>query len=360
VRLISPVLKHVVYPCLANSGYLRWRGSGSGLSAITYHGVLPDEYEELDPHLDGSLVTAENFRRQLRLLKSLYNVVSPDQVRDWLVDGKDFPERAVLLTCDDGLRSALTGMAPILLQENLSCLFFVLGASAEETAQTLWYEELYTLLRQAAAGNYWFGNLEIRIELGDPEPSRNQRRAVWWTLVNHLSKYEHSERLKFIEAARIQFGLNAQPHRGLSSSESHRHRFSLLNKEQLRQLADLGMGIGAHTLSHPVLSRQSSETAWREISASLNLLQEALAQPIWALAYPFGDAGSVTEREIQMAEQAGYRCAFMNVNGGFGTQFSRFAIPRVHVTRDMTLSEFEAHVSGFHRDLRSRVLGSTA
>jgi peptidoglycan/xylan/chitin deacetylase (PgdA/CDA1 family) len=120
------------------------------------------------------------------------------------------------------------------------------------------------------------------------------------------------------------------------------------------------MGIGAHTLSHPVLSRQSSETAWREISESRELLQRALARPIWALAYPFGDSVSVTERETQMAEQAGFQCAFMNIEGGFGAQFSRFAIPRVHVTHDMTLSEFEAHVSGFHRDLSARVLRSTA
>jgi hypothetical protein len=35
----------------------------------------------------------------------------------------------------------------------------------------------------------------------------------------------------------------------------------------------------------------------------------------------------------------------------------RFALPRVHVTAEMSLSEFEAHVSGFHRDFRSRLSG---
>jgi len=360
VRLVTPVLKHVLYPCLANSGYLRRRDCGDGFCAITYHGVLPEGYQVSDPHLDGSLITAEKFRRQLRLLKSLYNVVSPSQVQDWFIEGRDLPERAVLLTCDDGLRNALTTMAPILREENLSCLFFVLASSAGEEGQTLWYENLYLLVRAAQAGSYSFPTLQLNFQLADAHRNPQQRRGVWWSLVNKLSERDHCAREEFIDAAWIQLGLAAQAHVGSSESEVWRNRFSLLNLEELRQLSDLGMSIGAHTLSHPVLSRQSSRLARREISESRSLLQNALEQPVWALAYPFGDPASVTQREMRIAEQAGFQYAFMNTGGGFGAQFSRFAIPRVHVTRDMTQAEFEAHVSGFHRDFRSRVFGNTA
>jgi hypothetical protein len=47
----------------------------------------------------------------------------------------------------------------------------------------------------------------------------------------------------------------------------------------------------------------------------------------------------------------------MNVGGGFGSGVGRFAIPRVHVTADMKLAEFEAHIAGFYRNLK-RLLGS--
>jgi hypothetical protein len=59
--------------------------------------VQPDGYQVSDPQQDGSLVSAENFRSQLRLLKECYLVVSPAQVRDWIVDGKDLPALAILL-----------------------------------------------------------------------------------------------------------------------------------------------------------------------------------------------------------------------------------------------------------------------
>jgi hypothetical protein len=69
--------------------------------------------------------------------------------------------------------------------------------------------------------------------------------------------------------------------------------------------------------------------------------------PVWALAYPFGE---------DMAAQAGFTCAFLNMEGGLGADTPRFALRRVHVTADMSLAEFEAHVSGFYRALRERFM----
>jgi peptidoglycan/xylan/chitin deacetylase (PgdA/CDA1 family) len=361
VLVVSPILKRVVYPWLANSGFLRWRADGGSFSVVTYHGILPEGYQVGDPQQDGNLVSAENFRAQLRLLKECYHVVSPDEVRDWLVEGKALPELAVLLTCDDGLLNVLTDMTPILRDENLPCLFFVLGASASPRSQMLWYEELYLMLLRAPAGAYSLEPLGMSIELGD----RAQRRSTWWDLVKKLSQIDQPSRTSLIETSRIQFGLtdhwNAESNPGDdSSNEAQRRRFSLLNRNDLKQLVDQGMSIGSHTLNHPILSQQSSELAWKEISESRSLLEDAIGKPVWALAYPFGDPASVTTREMQMAEQAGFQCAFMNIGGGFGASLPRFALPRVHVTADMSLSEFEAHVSGFHRDFRSRLSRDTA
>ncbi len=355
VLAVSPILKRVVYPWLANSGYLRRRAGGGSFCVITYHGVLPEGYEVSDGQQDGSLVTAENFRSQLRLLKECYRVVTPDQVRDWLAEEKPLPELSVLLTCDDGLRSSLTSMVPILREEELSCLFFVLGASAEETPASLWYEDLYNLLLAAPAGRHQFDS-HLAFDLGD----HAQRRAEWWNLVKKLSQRDHSARLRFLEKARQSLAVPEGPGVGTKYSEARRERFSILNSQELRELVKQGMSVGSHTLSHPILSQQSTEDAWKEISESRILLEKAIAQPVWALAYPFGDPASVGSRDMLMAQQAGFQCAFMNVGGGFGAQLPRFALPRVHVSAGMNLSEFEAHVSGFHRDFRSRLSGTPA
>jgi peptidoglycan/xylan/chitin deacetylase (PgdA/CDA1 family) len=360
VIVVSPILKRVVYPWLANSGYLRQRAHPGAFCVLTYHGVVPSGYKVSDLQQDGSLVSPENLRSQLQLLKKCYHIVSPEQVRDWIVAGKELPERAVLLTCDDGLRNVLTDMVPILREEGVSCLFFALGASAGQRLGMLWYEELYLLLLAAPGGSHCFELMGDRagttIDLGD----RAQRRSAWWNLVKKLSQCDQPARESFIETARVRFGLPEQWNADRANDETQRRRFGLLNAEELRQLVDLGMSVGSHTLNHPMLSQQTSEMAWREISESRSLLENAIGKPVWALAYPFGDPASVTTRENQMAEQAGFDCAFMNVGGGFGAELPRFALPRVHVSVDMNLAEFEAHLSGFHRDFRSRLSGATA
>jgi peptidoglycan/xylan/chitin deacetylase (PgdA/CDA1 family) len=135
-------------------------------------------------------------------------------------------------------------------------------------------------------------------------------------------------------------------------------RFQLLTKVELRRLADAGMTVGAHTLSHPMLSQAPIELAWSEIAESRVRLAAALGKEVWALAYPFGSPESVTPEILAMAKKAGYEVAFLNYGGGLGVQLPAFAIPRIHVTAEMNLGEFEAHLSGFHASLQRRASGA--
>ena len=157
-----------------------------------------------------------------------------------------------------------------------------------------------------------------------------------------------------LERVRKACGLSEDWQNRYREDPSLRERFFIVTIDGLRKLVAAGMTIGAHSVSHPVLPQIGCDLARIEIANSGSVLEEELGEPIWGFAYPFGDPASVGEREIEIAKQAGYTCAFVNFGGGFETTVQPFAIPRVHVTADMTLGEFEAHVSGMHRDLRSQ------
>jgi len=350
MRVVSPLLKRVLYPALSRAGVFR-RASATGLAVVTYHGVLPTGYEPVDAAFDGNLIGSEMLRRQLRLLKKHYNVISPEDALAWREGRRELPPRAVLLTCDDGLLNCLTDMLPVLQQETVRCLFFVTGASAEESRTMLWYEELFLLFLRAPAGRFEISSQGVVIEgeLG----SREERRGIWWNSVKQLSQVDEGSRASFLRAARLQFGEGAQ---GFDAENPvARRRFGLLTCAELRELASAGMTIGAHTLSHPMLSRQPPELAYAEISESRRRLESALQQRVWAFAYPFGDPQSVTPQVLAMAQKTGYDAAFVNFGGGLGTDLPPYALPRVHVTSGMSLAEFDAHVSGFYTRLRRRV-----
>jgi len=350
MRLISPLLKHMVYPLLSGSGFLHHVAGRGGLSVLTYHGVLPEGYQSSDSFLDGNLVSAKSFRQQLRWLRTHYRVVPPEDVLAWLKQGAELPPRSVLLTCDDGLLNTLTDMLPILREEGLPCLFFITGMSAGEVPRMLWYEELYLSLVSARSGPVSFESLGIQTDLG----ALPQRRSLWWELVRKLSQREPRERDSFVQNARVQCRLAEVGEDARTSDDGGRRRFFLLTRTQLKQLAASGMCIGAHTMSHPLLSQQRVESALMEMQESRRTLENLLGKRVWAFAYPFGDPSSFTSRDIQLAELAGFQCAFRNFGGGFGARLPHFAIPRVHVSGEMGPAEFEAHVSGFHQLLRGR------
>jgi peptidoglycan/xylan/chitin deacetylase (PgdA/CDA1 family) len=348
MKVITPLLRHAVYPLLAGAGYFRSLATRGEVCILTYHGVLPRGYSSTDPVLDGNLLSARAFRQQLRWLKTNFEVVAPGDFLSWLRRERDLPSRALLLTCDDGLLNHLTEMVPILREEALSCLFFVTKSSTSSSAGMLWYEQLYLML-MTAREDQAFEAFHLQARLG----SKGQRRILWWELVKRLSRLESNARKGFVTDLGNKMDLSDN-RRWIACFEE---RFHLLTRSDLDKLSEAGMTVGAHTLSHPVLAEQSDEAALVEILESRRALEADLGVPIWAFAYPFGDPASISARDITFAERAGFQCAFTNSRGGFGARLPRYSIPRVHVTSEMSFSELEAHICGFYRDLHRPAIG---
>ncbi|HXJ90003.1 MAG TPA: polysaccharide deacetylase family protein [Candidatus Binatia bacterium] len=346
MRVLSPILRQFVYPTLSKVGYF---SSRKAASVLTYHGVLPEHYRKVDSFIDSMLITAESFRAQIRMLKRQHNIISPEHFHDWLLGSRELPQRAMLLTCDDGLLNNLTVMTPILREEGLQCLFFVTGASLDKVPQILWYIELYLMIMEAQrnhSATVWRG-------MDVPEIDRNprKRRPQWLALMTGLSAFEAPKRAFFLQEAEQRWGVAPDWKRRYLDDPLLRQRFQPMGAAELRQLADAGMTIGSHTFSHPELSRQTEGMARREIIDFRRELEICTQRAVWALAYPFGNPSSVGERELQLAEEAGYNCAFMNMLGEVAAK-NRFALPRVHVGADMNLAVLEAHATGLHHDVQ--------
>jgi len=358
MRVVSPFLKRVVYPSLSRAGVLQRQSSDRKLSVITYHGVAPAGYQRLDSELDGSLVSVPAFRRQVQFFNANYNVIHPAQFLAWRDGHESLPPNALLLTCDDGLLNVLTDMLPVLQEEGLSCLFFATADSLDHPdRQMLWYEQLYLMMllspdRPEAGG--------LNSLFASRHDGNGSRRSLWWDLVLSWSRFPSDRRAEFLESIRDRLGLLDNWKQDFFYDPSRERRFGLLNRSDLSKLAEAGMEIGSHTLSHPVLSQMTADAAAHELTESRRRLESALRKPVWSLAYPFGDPKSVTAREIASAQTAGYRCAFMSCETS--PLDSPLAMGRLHMTSDTTVAEIQAHLSGFYAAVRrlARVEPTTA
>jgi hypothetical protein len=97
------------------------------------------------------------------------------------------------------------------------------------------------------------------------------------------------------------------------------------------------------------------DEARREVSESKAEIEPVLGQTVWALAYPFGNPSTMGKLEVDLARQAEFECAFVNIGGGIVEPSQRFVLSRTHVTANMSLAEFEAHLSGFDTRLQAAV-----
>jgi len=104
---------------------------------------------------------------------------------------------------------------------------------------------------------------------------------------------------------------------------------------QAREMHAAGMTIGGHTYSHPNLAVLTATRAREELTRSKQILEDRLGAAVPWMAYPFGKPGRhFTEETVALVEEAGYESACAVLFRSVHQTDSRFAIPRLFVTRD--------------------------
>lgn len=353
MRFVSPLLKSVVYPGLSRSGCLRLLPHHRPV-VLTYHGVLPEGYRIRHPALDGHLMSTSTFRMQMERLRASYHLISPVEFLAWSEGQLQLPSRSVLLTCDDGLLNTVTDMLPLIQELQLPFLFFVTAASASKTRSMLWYEKLLLWLLECK-------RVEVRAAWASHSyfaQNTEQMLRVWRAMIDDLSSFPAAVRESALEDVRTQLGISETWESSYSQEEPLRRRFFMMNVHDMKELSQAGVAIGAHTLSHPMLSRMAEKAAYSEMKESRSELERALGRPVWALAYPFGNRGAVSDREPELAARAGFKCAFTNMEINWSGD--GFLFPRVHVSNGTQVHELEARIAGLHHALRMRFGGRGA
>jgi peptidoglycan/xylan/chitin deacetylase (PgdA/CDA1 family) len=86
-----------------------------------------------------------------------------------------------------------------------------------------------------------------------------------------------------------------------------------MTRRELRDLTREGMTIGAHTRSHPDLTKLSDESRWDELAGCKADLEACVDTPVSFLAYPGGCLDRVT---VEAAQKAGYVAACTSYGPG--------------------------------------------
>src|SRR5690606_38554895 len=96
---------------------------------------------------------------------------------------------------------------------------------------------------------------------------------------------------------------------------------SWMTWDDVRKLRRMGMEVGAHSVSHPVLATLSAERQEEEVTGSIQRLRAELDEPVELFAYPVGARVSFDERTREVMARNGIRRAYSfygGVNGRTG------------------------------------------
>ena len=111
----------------------------------------------------------------------------------------------------------------------------------------------------------------------------------------------------------------------------------LMTAAQIRQWAQAGMEIGAHTQTHCKLPQMPDDDAMRQISACKADLAELLGEPVAHFCYPYG---LYEARHAVMAQDAGYQSATTTQRGKVQAGSDLFQLRRIPVVRSTYMPQF--------------------
>lgn len=278
---------------------------GPRLSILIFHRVLP----ATDPLLPGE-PDAVLFEARMRWLAKAFRIIPLAEAARRLADG-GLPANAACITFDDGYADNATIAAPILAKLELNATFFI--ATGFLDGGRMWNDTVIESLRIARGPLFDLG----AIGLGEwPCASEAERVASIAALLDRLKYLPQAERQAKADAIAAVAGLS-----GPSDL--------MMTRQQVRELRRHGMSIGAHTVTHPILTALSVEEARKEISDGRQDLEEILKEPVKLFAYPNGRPHrDYNAAHVGMVREMGFDAAVSTAWGVSGHQSDRYQLAR--------------------------------
>jgi peptidoglycan/xylan/chitin deacetylase (PgdA/CDA1 family) len=294
MRALAPAFRH-----------LSPAGEGGQLSILAFHRVLP-ESDALFPDVPD----VRRFAQILAWLKGWFNVLPLDEAVDRLSRG-ELPERAAAITFDDGYADNYTQALPILRRHGMSATFFV--ATGFLDGGRMWNDTIIEAIRRSPRESIDLSAIGLPTF---PIASLAERRAAIDQCIKALKYRPLAQRAA--DAELVASAAQAVPPEDL-----------MMTSSQVQALHKSGMQIGAHTVSHPILTRLTADDARKEIAGSRATLEALLDAPVKSFAYPNGKAGDdYSDEHAALVRDVGFAYALSTNPGAAAKGSDLMQLPR--------------------------------
>lgn len=318
---------------------------------LMYHRIARSSFDVWDMS-----VSPENFEQQLVVLSRTRRPLPLKDFVRKLASGT-LPSDAVAVTFDDGYVDNLTAAKPRLSAADVPATIFVTTGYLDRPGEFWWDELPRLVLSGQGLQNFELmaGGKAMQIDLGTsavagkPEVGSKQRSAALTAIWEAMRRLNENER----QATMAQI-------RSILADCGSVDRGRAMTKDEVRAIASDGLvAIGAHTVTHPLLSTLRIESYQDEISCSKSACEALIGTEVAGFAYPYGDFNSGARQAVSAA---GFAFACTTRHAPARRDSDVLALPRIHVrnwdgdTFERLIDEPSAGViQGAFRALREKI-----
>jgi peptidoglycan/xylan/chitin deacetylase (PgdA/CDA1 family) len=297
---------------------LRLFHSAGGLDAVRFrhrHGLRILMYHRFP----GDRSTLEKqLARQCVHLKENYRVLSLTEASGFLASREPFPLNAVVLTVDDGHRDFYTGAYPVFQRCGMPVTVYVTTDYLDGLCW-LWFDLI----------DFLFEHTTQALPAGMENAEACKQAALQMT---------HEDRIKLIEQLP---GLLK-----VDLPKSLPEEWAPVSWNEVREMAAHGIEFGAHTRTHPILSKLAgADDVRQEIHGSKLRVEQELNAEVLHFCYPNGSRADYAG-VIEQVRDAGFRTAVTAEPGVNRPDTSPYELRRIGAEPGLDPQYFERRVAG--------------
>lgn len=275
-----------------------------------------------------------------------FRFVAMDEVEERLLASPG-SERFMAITADDGYRDNLTCALPILEKHGAPMTIYVAPGLIDRKVD-LWWDVLEDIVCKSERIFVDTARGRMTFEAETPAQKFRANTQIHNYLTTELPEEEQRRVLRVLAA---QAGIDA----GRVATET------LMDWDEIRRIAAHPLiTIGAHTLNHYNLKRLSDDRARAEMRDGARYLEVELGLKPRHLAYPYGYAQAVGERETRIASDLGFATAVTTRHGVLHREHLSHmcALPRISINgRYQRVDHVRTMVNGVTTVLANRGRG---
>ncbi|MHB1688187.1 MAG: polysaccharide deacetylase family protein [Ignavibacteriaceae bacterium] len=296
---------------------------------LIYHRVVE---LESDPQL--LTVTPKNFEDHIYYLKNNFNILSPDQFKDYLNGKKEFPPKSLLITFDDGYADNYLNALPVLEKYKAPALFFI-STSMLNTKEEMWWDRLDKI---------FFSGKKLPQKLETKINDKNISLDISSPSALNKTYYSLHQLIKFNKKdVRDEIIDSLFKWSGITSTK--RDTYRMMDHDELIKMDKSSYAfIGAHTKTHTPLSILSYDEQFEEVNGSKIFLENLVKHSIKYFSYPFGNRRDYDNQSVEVCRRLDFDFVCANYYSQVHRWTNKYELPRALV-RNWDLNYFKKQIS---------------